>query len=404
MSERATDAGVTCSVEGYDWLRSARTEWDALIEACACDPLFNGWAWRVCWWRAFAEAGDATVDAARTAQPHTGAAPADAVLHVLVLRNAEGRLDAVLPLYAHRAAVRGRLRCQRLELLGCSLRGGRSGLEMSEYCDGCVRVGCEQIAATLFAAAMLSLGWDDFSAQGVREDSWVQQHLLPALQMQAHGRLRLRKLDSMLSWGVPLTEGSDRWRERLSSNVRRRVIGQRDRVADARIQPIARTAFPAFVQTLNDYHVARWGRPVYSPQRLLFHERLLELLPDDALVATMLMSGAAPISVLYNLRLRNREYNLQSGFSADATQRLSPGYQHLGYAIERAASAGVGYFDMLGGDGRSRAYKADLGELGSTMWGWQVLRSPMLKVLYRLWDDWTAYRTRRAHLAPRAGA
>ncbi len=400
MSERATDAGVTCSVEGYDWLHSARTEWDALIEACACDPLFNGWAWRFCWWRAFEEDSGSAADTARTANVNYNvnntAAPAAGQLPVLVLRNAAGRLDAVLPLYSHRALVRGRLRCRRLELLGCSLRGGRGGLEMSEYCDGCVRIGYESVAATLFAAAMLSLDWDDFSAQGVREDSWVQQHLLPAVQKQSQGRLRIRELDSMLSWGVPLAEGSDRWRNRLSSNVRRRVIGQRGRVANASIRAVARGEFPAFVQALNGYHVVRWGRPVYSPQRRLFHQRLLDLLPDDAFAATTLLSGATPISVLYNLRLNNREYNLQSGFSADATQRLSPGYQHLGYAIERAARDGVDYFDMLGGDGRARAYKADLGELGCTMWGWQVLRSPMLKVLYRVWDAWSAYRTRRA--------
>ena len=381
MNEGAIDVRVTCSVEGYDWLQSARAEWDALIEACACDPLFNGWAWRFCWWRALAEDGG----------------PAAAQLHVLVLRNAQGRLDAVLPLYAHRAGVRGRLRCRRLELLGCSLRGGPVGLEMSEYCDGCVRVGCEATAARLFAAAMLSLDWDDFSAQGVRDDSWLQQHLLPALQKHSHGALRMREPDSMLSWGVALAAGSERWRSRLSSNVRRRVIGQRVRIADVRIQAVARAEFPEFVALLNGYHMVRWGKPVYSAQRLLFHQRLLELLPEGALAATTLSSGTTPISVLYNLRLNKREYNLQSGFNAEATQGLSPGYQHLGYAIERAGSDGVDYFDMLGGDGRARAYKADLGELGCTMLGWQVLRSPMLKVLYRVWDAWTAFSARRAH-------
>lgn len=391
MSERATDAGVTCSVEGYDWLSSARTEWDELISSSACDPLFNGWAWRFCWWRAYLEAGESDQASASDVRP-SNADAANSRLYILVLRNAVGRLDAVLPLYVHRAEVRGRLHCRRLELLGCSLRGGRAGLELSEYCDACVRIGHERVAAKMFAAAMLKLDWDDFSAQAVREDSWVRQQLLPALHQQSHTRLRVRELDSMTSWGVPLSEGGDRWRGRLSSNVRRRAIGQRSRVADAALRAIARSDFPALVEELNRYHIVRWGRPVYSPLRQRFHERLLDLLPDNAFAATTLRAGSMPISVLYNLRLHDREYNLQSGFSADAARGLSIGYQHLGYAIERAAQAGVAYFDMLGGDGRSRAYKADLGERGCLMWGLQVLRSPKFKLLYRAWDAWAAYR------------
>ena len=384
MSERSADQGVTCSVEGYEWLRGARAEWDDLVEASTCDPLFNGWAWRSCWWRAYSEADERF----------------PARLCILVLRNAQGRLDAVLPLYLHRVALRGALRWQRLELLGCNLRGGRDDLELSEYCDGCVRRDCEQVAADAFSATLLALDWDDFSAQGVREDSWLQQALLPALQQrsqQTHRALRVRQLDAMRSWGVRLIDAGDNWRSRLSSNVRRRVIGQRGRIAEASFEAVERADFPALLQELNGYHVARWGRPVYSPQRQLFHERLLALLPENALAASTLRAGDSPISVLYNLRLNRHEYNLQSGFNAAASHGLSPGYQHLGYAIERAAQDGMVYFDMLGGDGRARAYKADLGQHGCTMFGWQVLRSPGLKLLYRAWDAWGSLRRRSGH-------
>ena len=350
------------AIEDAAWFASARVEWDALVEHAGCDPLFNGWAWRSTWWAHF---------------------DADAAAHlsVLVLRDASGQLCAALPLYRHVARVRG-IPVRRLQLLGSAL-GVAGDNEFSEYCDGCVLPGFERIAAEQFARLLLGMRWHELVSQCVRDDSWFACHLVPAL---ARSGCALRRLDPFIPWGVDLTQGAEPWRAALSANVRRRTTGQRTRLLAPSLQPVGHAAFPAFLDELNACHVERWGKPVYSPRRIAFHETLLGLLPEDALRASVLRDGEAHVSLLYDLRLGGREYNLQSGFHAARAQKLSPGYLHLGYAIEAAAAAGVHYFDMLGGDGKQRAYKADLGAQACTMHGLQVVRARWLRLLYALRD------------------
>lgn len=362
----------TVSIEGADWLAGAAPEWNELVADAHCDPLFNGWAWQFAWWQHL----DLGVD------------PAPAQLRILLLRDHTGRLIAILPLYEHATRLLGRLPIRRLQLLGSRLRGSGDN-EFSEYCDGCARHGYEAIAAEHLAATLMDLPWDDLAAQCVPARGWIATHLIPAL---VERRITARNVDAMRAWGVDLRPGYAGWRDGLSSNTRRRAVAQRNRLADANVDSVERGGFAAFVADLNTLHQRRWDKPIYSERRQSFHTQLLTMLPEDALAASVLRDGDTRLSLLYNLRLQGREYNLQSAFDTESAQRVSPGYLHLGYAIERAAAAGMAYFDMLGGDGKTRAYKADLGAAGVDMWGYQLLRSPKLKVLYRAWDRWTAYR------------
>ncbi len=353
---------LRCSIEDGAWFSAARAEWDQLVAHATCDPLFNGWAWRSTWWRFFD--GDA-----------------GARLSVLVLRDASGRLCAALPLYSHAARVRG-LSVRRLQLLGSAL-GVAGDNEFSEYCDGCVRSGYEVVAASVFARELLRLRWHELVAQCVREDSWFERHLVPALT-RAGGAFR--RLEPFVPWGVDLCAGIEAWRAGLSSNVRRRTIRQRARLQEPRLVRTEPAGLAQFLAELSRCHGARWGRPVYSPRRIAFHAALLDCLPADALQASTLCAGDAHISLLYDLRIGDRMYNLQSGFHPEHAHRLSPGYLHLGYAIEAAARDGARYFDMLGGEGKVRAYKDDLGAPAVTMHGLLIVRARWLRMLYALRD------------------
>lgn len=368
---------LRCSIEPESWFFASREAWNELVGESDSDPLFNGWAWRCNWWRQFDDGC---------------AGQLQARLNVLVLRDANSRLLAALPLYSHVAPLKWGLKAKRLQLLGGFVRGAGDN-ELSEYCDGCVRRGFEQRAAEHFAATLMNIEWDDLCAQCVAGESWIARELVPHLQAR---RVQLRMLDPMQSWGVDLSAGVDTWRNSLSSNVRRRTIAQRNRLVDARLESVTRSSFRAFVDELNTLHLVRWGKPVYSPQRIEFLEALIDDLPAGSLVASTLNDGNARISLLLNLRLDGREYNLQSAFNADATQKLSAGYLHLGYAIECSTRDGMRYFDMLGGNGKYRAYKADIGSPEALLTSLQLLRSPKLKILYNAWDAVAAYREKRA--------
>lgn len=373
----AVRSTIHCSIEPESWFLASREVWDELVGESDSDPLFNGWAWRCNWWKQF--------DDGCTGQLR-------AQLQVLVLRDADARLLAALPLYSHVAPLKWGLKAKRLQLLGGFVRGAGDN-ELSEYGDGCVRRGFELRAAEHFAATLMNIEWDDLCVQCVSGESWITRELVPQLQAR---RVQLRLMDTMQSWGVDLSAGVDAWRSSLSSNVRRRTIAQRNRLVDARLEPIARSSFRTFVDELNTLHLVRWDKPVYSTQRIEFWEGLLDDLPANSLVASTLNDGDTRISLLLNLRLDGREYNLQSAFNADATQKLSAGYLHLGFAIELATRDGMRYFDMLGGNGKYRAYKADLGSPETLLTSLQLLRSPKIKLLYNAWDAVAAYREKRA--------
>jgi len=105
-----------------------------------------------------------------------------------------------------------------------------------------------------------------------------------------------------------------------------------------------------------------------------------------ALQMTELCQGDAPLSVMYNVRLGDVEYNIQSGFDVPASKGLSPGYLHIGYALEAACETGIKEFDFLAGPGLHRDYKQDFGSVRTQLLTVHVLRSAPLAWLYKEYD------------------
>ena len=93
------------------------------------------------------------------------------------------------------------------------------------------------------------------------------------------------------------------------------------------------------------------------------------------------------ISVLYNLRVNDRLYNLQSGFEESYGKRVSLGLLHLGLAIEESCKdESIKTFDMLAGPGKNKYYKSDFSQSGTNLITLQFNRSRRLKIIYTLYD------------------
>jgi CelD/BcsL family acetyltransferase involved in cellulose biosynthesis len=97
-------------------------------------------------------------------------------------------------------------------------------------------------------------------------------------------------------------------------------------------------------------------------------------------------AGAECVSVMLNLRVSGTEYYLQSGFDPATARGVSPGYLHLGHAIEAACRDGILHFDFLAGPGLNREYKRDFAATPSNLQTLQIVRRRSLRVLFGVLD------------------
>jgi CelD/BcsL family acetyltransferase involved in cellulose biosynthesis len=143
----------------------------------------------------------------------------------------------------------------------------------------------------------------------------------------------------------------------------------------------------AWLDMLNQLHATRWGETAFSGARLHFHREFARALSRQGRLAlSRLWIGDRVVSVLYDVRGRQAQYNLQMGFDGQLGARVSLGLLHLGYAMEDASTRGLGYYDFLAGPGRSTQYKARLGQAPGAICSTQLITAPWLGGLHRAYD------------------
>jgi len=340
-----------------------RAAWQRLLASSDADPLFMSWDWLTTWWR-----------------HHAALLRAD--LCVLAVYSADDELCAIAPLYTHRAVHRGLFAVRRYELLGNAWRN--SVAIFSEYLDVIAQrerrgVACAALRDWLIAGEE----WDELVLCNVRADSVAAR-----LGTELGNHYHLRAVEPMHGWSVALPESFEAFTAQLSSNTRRKVFNQREKLVAASCettQPAQRTAA---LERLEAFVARRWGAPAGAGNlRARFHADLVQRGADDGVARlTELRAGGHCISVMLNLRVDGAEYYLQSGFDEDQASGISPGYLHLGYAIEAACRAGIRRFDFLAGRGLNRDYKQDFAAVSTPLICLHIVKQPMLRALFRAFD------------------
>ena len=356
----------TCRVRRWsaDEFLANRAVWQQLLARSDADALFMSWDWLTTWWR------------------HHGAARA-AQLCVLGVYADSGDLCGIAPLYALRAVHRGVFRARRLELLGNTWRD--STAVFSEYLDViAARDARAAVSTALGEWLRASPDWDELLLCNVRPGS-VAAQLAGSLQ----GAVYVRPVESLTGWNIPLPASFDAYVAKLTSNTRRKVLHQREKLPEISFALTPAPNRGAALERLEAFVARRWDAPpgVSSGTRRQFHAALIERLATDETVRlTELRSGTACVSVMLNLRVDGTEYYLQSGFDEAFARGLSPGYLHLGYAIEAACRDGLENFDFLAGRGLNRDYKQDFAAESSALQTLHVVRKPALRLLFRVFD------------------
>ena len=340
---------------------ASREPWQRLLARSDADPLFMSWDWLSCWWRHHAVV-------------------LGAELCVLAVYSAADELCGVAPFYSHRGVHRAVFRVRRLELLGSAWRDTEA--IFSEYLDLVAdRDSRDAVCTGVLEWLGASAAWDELVLCNVRERS-VAARLATALGQFAY----VRPAESMLGFSITLPESFDSFVAQLSSGTRRKLLHQRDKVADISCVEVPAGERRAALERLESFVARRWGGAP-SATRAAFHAELVERWADQgALRLTELRTAGNLVSVMLNLRVAGTEYYLQSGFDEAYAQGLSPGYLHLGFAIEAACRDRVRHFDFLAGRGLHRDYKRDLAPEGASLQSLQVVRKPSLRTLFRLAD------------------
>lgn len=338
---------------------AGRDTWQAALARSPADPLFTSWDWLACWWRHHERSLGGR-------------------LQVLGICSPAGELLGIAPFYLHRATHRGLLGARRLELLGAAWRDDAA--LFSEYLDVIAAEGSgEAVRLALLGWLRASPDWDELVFCNLRPGSLAEQ-LARDLADVAY----LRPVESVTGWSISLPATFEAFAAQLSSNTRRKTLHQRAKPADLACERIEPGQWDDALERMEQLVARRWGRAM--PARVRFNADLVRRLDPGAVRLTELRAGTDRLSVLLSLRAGDTEYYLQSGFDAARAHGLSPGYLHLGFAIEAACRDGLRRFDFLGGSGLHRDYKRDFPAQATTLQSLHLVRKPSLRALFRASD------------------
>jgi len=175
----------------------------------------------------------------------------------------------------------------------------------------------------------------------------------------------------------------------LGANTRLKLFNRRKRLAElGEIRLV--NMWPdstAFIEQIDVFHQMRWGRPCFSSSNRNFVEQLMTQLVADGHKVDLsgLMVDEEIVSVLLDLTVDQRTYNLQGGFLEDRFKGISLGTLHFGYQIEKAfLDTGVQVYDFMAGTGKHSNYKVKLGTMSTKLVDLALVKSHWLAVIYRL--------------------
>jgi len=361
-----------------DEFSAGREAWQSLLARADADPLFMSWDWISAWWR-----------------HHEAVLQAE--LCVLAIHSPDGGLAGIAPLYQHRVVHRGILSARRLELLGNAWRNPAA--VFGEYLDVIASRDLRADVCGAVAEWLRASGdWDEIALCNLQQNS-VAEQLAGSLADRAY----VRCAESMTGWCIVLPDSFDSFITRLSSNTRRKVVNQREKLAGISFELVEPAQRSAALERLDAFVARRFGTPDGDDCRMRagFHADIVAALPDASLVhLTELRAAGHCMSVMLNLRVGVTEYYLQSGFDPAYARGLSPGLLHLGHAIEAACRDGVKRFDFLAGRGLHRDYKQDFAAESVPLQTLHIVRKPALRALFRVVDG---LRGRTSHKATGRG-
>lgn len=345
--------------------QSMADEWQRCLSASRADPLFMSWPWLYTWWETWSQI-------------------LGLELLLLGVFDDRGTLVGIGPFYRRLLQTPIGLHVERIHFLGNAWRIAPT--VRTEYCGMVLDQRHEEAGRRVLLQYLSSLEWDDLVICDVTATE--QSALENAAQAEV---IKIGQIVRLRDEGVRIPSSGDfaSWLESLGRNTRLKLYNRRRYVREHggyRLdEPVSAKEVEAYFDTLNRFHLQRWGKSAFDQQALFFHSRLLARLDPLAQPRlSRLWIGTELVSVLYDIDLGHTIYNLQSGYMEDFDPKLSLGTLHFGFAIEAAfGDTRCRYYDLLAGGGKKGLYKHRLKGEHINFYTVQLVKHSALRFIYR---------------------
>lgn len=341
-------------------------QWQNCLQASDANPLFMSWPWMYSWWETWSQV-------------------LGMELVLLGVFDQGGELVGIGPFCRRILVTPVGVRVARLYMLGNAWR--LAPTVRTEYCEIIARRGYEDKVGRAIVSALEQLDWDELICSDVPGNRLAELKA-GGFDEQRGYRIIYRTDDTGIC--IDAAGSFESWLGGLGKHTRLKAYNRRaylKKQGELAYLDYEESRDGDFFKRLNAFHQNRWGKPAFDREALRFHRLLLQRLHlcDGEQAMSLILYDGRCVSVLYDLVVAGIRYNLQAGYKEDFNPKVSLGYLHLGYAIESAfESPGIHSYDLLAGTGKRQFYKSHFQGEAIKFATFQVVRSPLLKALYRI--------------------
>jgi hypothetical protein len=253
---------------------------------------------------------------------------------------------------------------------------------------------CPETASTVdeyianYIKTALHYSWDQFYIPDVLEDSEEAQAIKDVAKKNGLECI-VKEIDTVYAVNLKCSNFDD-YLKQLGSNTRLKLFNRRKNLQKIGQINIA-NIWPdqeLFYSLLNQFHEQRWGKVCYQGKNLKFMRLLLDALAEQGHVIdlSVMSVNQQPVSVVLDILIDGRIYNLQSGYLENYAKNISLGTLHFGFQVEAAFANNnaIDVYDFMAGVGKNSNYKSALANCTGEFNSFLLVRSPLLKILYRL--------------------
>ncbi len=350
-----------------DKFSNSQQEWNKLLHHSTSDPLFMSWEWQHTWWQTFSEP--------------------NMQLTLLAATNGTGELVGLAPLYLSKARSKKIIITRRLQFIGNCWRG--KATMRTELLNFMSDTSCSKDVVNAFFQYINQLrNWDELILADLKKNSDTYKLLTNAPLLP---KCHFRTTEEYDSFYIDTTGNFQDYIQQLGKNTRLRLFNRRknlQKLGNIVFKPDQQDDTKRQFKLLNGLHSKRWGKPVFTGARLQFNQILANLMAHrDALSFSTITFDGKPVSIQYNYIINNHKYNIQAGFDEDFHKKIALGYLHFGYEVEHACNNQTTGYDLLAGEGKNTSYKGHLTKRSVRIINLQIIRNPVVKMLYKLYDS-----------------
>ncbi|MBT8439365.1 MAG: GNAT family N-acetyltransferase [Gammaproteobacteria bacterium] len=347
---------------------NSRKEWTDLLNRSDADPLFLSWEWQSSWWQFFSEKNNMQ-------------------LRLYAVYADDDMLIGIAPLFSTSVTIKNIIKTTRLQFIGNCWRG-KSTMPTELLSFIADKAVSKAVIRTICSHIDSLDDWDEFIIPYLDMKSQTYRLIFDeTLFVSSY----LRSAENYRSYFLSTIGSFDDYTQKLGRNTRLKLLNRRKnlhQLGAVKFRRMLADDIDDKFKLLNQLHDRRWSRPAFEHERLAFNKAISNLMAQKKCLNFSIISlDDTPISIQYNYVINHHNYNIQAGFDESLHKKISPGYLHFGYEIEASFEQNYLVYDFLAGEGKNTQYKERLTDDYLQMIDLQIIRRPLLKFIYRLYDS-----------------